>query len=48
MGKLFVMLVVIAVAGCSALPRPYDAAASPCAISKASYDCQVEMYQMLP
>ena len=44
MGKAFILVLLVALAGCSQLPRPYDSAVSPCAISKVSYECQVEQY----
>ena len=43
MSRLFPLLMVLGLAACTAVPatpRP----PSPCAISEASYECQVERY----
>lgn len=41
------VLCLFALGGCAALPSqaPYQASVSPCAVSEASYACQVERYQ---
>jgi hypothetical protein len=40
------IFVLLALSGCSGLPPArYQAAPSPCAVSEASYECQVERYQ---
>jgi hypothetical protein len=36
---------VVILANCAALPGPNAFPASPCDVSKASYECQVEQYQ---
>jgi hypothetical protein len=41
--KSLTLIVLLALAGCSALPPP-QLVASPCATSEASYECQVERY----
>jgi hypothetical protein len=43
MPQAFIVVVLLALAGCSGLP-PRQAVASPCAVSEASYECQVERY----
>jgi hypothetical protein len=43
MGRAFIVVFVLALAGCSALPRG-QLTASPCAAGEASYECQVERY----
>jgi hypothetical protein len=43
MAKAITVVLLLALAGCSAVPRRQDA--SPCAVSEASYECQVERYQ---
>lgn len=40
----FTLVFVLALAGCSGLPR-YQHTASPCAAGEATYECQVERYQ---
>ena len=37
-----VVFLLLALAGCSGVPRQYPA--SPCAVSEASYACQIERY----
>jgi hypothetical protein len=44
MVKPFIVAVLLALAGCSAVPRRQEIA-SPCHASEASYECQVERYQ---
>jgi hypothetical protein len=40
------IVVLLALSGCAALPAGHQQAApSPCAVSEASYECQVERYQ---
>jgi hypothetical protein len=41
--RLWIGLLLVALAGCSTAPRP-DETPSACAISEVSYDCQVERY----
>ena len=43
MRNSFTIVLLLALAGCSALPRG-QFAASPCDVSQASYECQVERY----
>ena len=46
MSKRATFLVLLALSACSSLPPPrIDASPSPCAVSEASYECQVERYQ---
>ncbi|MDB5858191.1 MAG: hypothetical protein JWQ76_1880 [Ramlibacter sp.] len=46
MSKLPGIIILLALSACSGLPaRQYEASPSPCAISEASYECQVERYQ---
>lgn len=42
MVKAFSVVLLFALAGCSGVP--YQHAPSPCSISEASYECQVERY----
>ena len=45
MFKTLCIAALLALSACSALPpQQYHAAPSPCAISEASYECQVERY----
>lgn len=44
MAKSMIVVVLLALAGCANLPPPAQATVSPCAISEASYECQVERY----
>jgi hypothetical protein len=44
MVKAFSVLFLLALAGCSGVPR-YQSTASPCAAGEATYACQVERYQ---
>jgi hypothetical protein len=39
------LLAVITLASCANLPRAPTVPASPCDVSKASYECQIEQYQ---
>ena len=46
MTKALCTLALLALSGCAGLPpRSYQPAPSPCALSEASYECQVERYQ---
>ena len=46
MSKSLCAVLLLALSACSGLPpRQLDASPSPCAISEASYECQVERYQ---
>ena len=45
MAKSLCLALLLAISGCSALPRNDQAAPSPCALDEASYACQVERYQ---
>lgn len=42
--RLWIGLLVLALAGCSTAAAPPDETASACAKSEASYECQVERY----
>jgi hypothetical protein len=44
MAKPFIVVFLLALAGCSGVPRRQDLA-SPCYASEASYECQIERYQ---
>ena len=44
MAKCSCLALLLALAGCAAVPR-YRPEPSPCALSEASYECQVERYQ---
>jgi hypothetical protein len=44
MHRPLTIVLLLALAGCSALPRG-QVAASPCDVSQVSYECQVERYE---
>jgi hypothetical protein len=44
---VFVVVLVLALQGCSGM-RSYPASDSACALSPASYACQIETYQRAP
>ena len=43
MARPLVLVALFALAGCAGAP-PRQAAASPCSVNEASYECQVERY----
>jgi len=46
MFKSLCLVALLALSACAAMPPgPLDVSPSPCAISEASYECQVERYQ---
>jgi hypothetical protein len=44
MARTFITAALLALAGCAGIAPPPQAAASPCSINEASYECQVERY----
>ena len=44
--RILIAATLLALAGCAVVPAaaPQPAAASPCAVHEASYECQVERY----
>jgi hypothetical protein len=43
--KPLIVVVLLTLTGCSALPAPQVRPPSPCDASEASYACQIERYQ---
>ena len=45
MFKAFIVVFIVALAGCTGVPYRQQHIASPCFAGEASYECQIERYQ---